>query len=62
AWVVGYRKMLKLPSHDRLRGMLCVPGVFLTLIAFVLFAFYWHWIAGGVVIGLLAYGAYKTVT
>jgi hypothetical protein len=61
AWVVGYRRMVKRPSYDRLRGMLCLPGVVLVLIALILLAFYWHWIVGGVLIGFLAYGAYKMI-
>lgn len=60
-WVRGYRKTAKLPPRDRSRGMACVPGLLLTVLAVVLFAFYWHWIVGGAVVLALAYGAYKMI-
>lgn len=58
-WVWGYRKMAKQPARDRSRGLVCVPGLLITVLAVILFAFYWHWIVGGIVVAALAYTAYK---
>lgn len=61
-WIAGYRKTKKLPLYDRLRGISCLPGAIITLIAMISLVFYWQWIVGVIVMCFLGYLAYKLIT
>lgn len=61
-WTVGYRKTKKLPLYDRLRGISCLPGAIITLVALISLVFYWQWIVGVIVMCFLGYLAYKLLT
>jgi len=62
AWVGGYLRFTRhLPKYDSLRGLPCVPGMLLVVVGVILFAFFWHWVVGGLAIVACIYGGYRLI-
>ena len=62
AWGFGHWKWTRhLPKFDPLRGKATIPGFLLVVISIVLFAFYWHWIVGGLAIIGVGYAGYRLI-
>lgn len=62
AWAGGYLKFdRKLPQRDPSRGIASIPGLLLVVLSFILFAFYWHWVVGGLSILAIGYIGYRLI-
>lgn len=62
AWAGGYLKWTRhLPEYHPFRGLPCVPGLVLVVISLVLFAFFWHWVVGSLVIVGTGYAGVRLI-